>query len=175
MSSFFDDYLSGSKSNRPEGSDPANTPETPAAAAEAPQPKEEGWDDDWESWEEDTDVPAAPPVPKSRTRSVEEVERLEEFTRQLAGELELEVERLEEFTRQLAGELKDFLVDFCDPQAIEELNEDLSKKSFQEFISYYSDHPDLADYTLNTELPRNAGAYCVRPLPPPWISASHTP
>ena len=157
MSSFFDDYLSGSKSNRPEGSDPANTPETPAAAAEAPQPKEEGWDDDWESWEEDTDVPAAPPVPKSRSRSVEEVERLEEFT------------------RQLAGELKDFLVDLCDPQAIAELNEDLSKKSFQEFISYYSDHPDLADYTLNTELPRNAGAYCVRPLPPPWISASHTP
>ena len=157
MSSFFDDYLSGSKSNRPGGSDPANTPETPAVAAEAPQPKEEGWDDDWESWEDDTAVPAAPPVPKSRTRSVEEVERLEEFT------------------RQLAGELKDFLVDFCDPQAIEELNEDLSKKSFQEFISYYSDHPDLADYTLNTELPRNAGAYCVRPLPPPWISASHTP
>lgn len=69
---------------------------------------------------------------------------------------------------EISAELKQYLFDFADPQATEELNEDLSLKKFPALYSYYAARPELAEFTVNTEIDRLS--YTVKGIPESWWS-----
>ena len=57
-------------------------------------------------------------------------------------------------TPQCAAALKAYLQRLLDPEILEQISRDLSKRSFEEVDRYAMGHPELAKYTIEQELPR---------------------
>ena len=57
-------------------------------------------------------------------------------------------------TPRCAAALKAYLQRLLDPEALEQISRDLSKRSFEEVDRYAMGHPELAKYTIEQELPR---------------------
>ena len=57
-------------------------------------------------------------------------------------------------TPQCAAALKAYLQRLLDPEILEQISRDLSKRSFEEVDRYAMCHPELAKYTIEQELPR---------------------
>ena len=52
---------------------------------------------------------------------------------------------------EVVEELRDYMLDFADPRATSELNEDLNEKSFASLAAYYKEKPEMALYTIEHE------------------------
>ena len=57
-------------------------------------------------------------------------------------------------TPQCAAALKAYLQRLLDPDLLEQISRELSKRSFEEVDRYACGHPELAKYTIEQELPR---------------------
>ena len=57
-------------------------------------------------------------------------------------------------TPQCAAALKAYLQRLLDPEILEQISRELSKRSFEEVDRYACGHPELAKYTIEQELPR---------------------
>jgi hypothetical protein len=60
-------------------------------------------------------------------------------------------ERHDQLTDIVLEELREYMLNFADPRATEELNDDLNEKSFASLANYYSAKPELIDYTIDQE------------------------
>lgn len=58
---------------------------------------------------------------------------------------------LQELTKTIMEELREYMLNFADPRATSELNEDLNEKPFSALMAYYGMRPDLATYTIEHE------------------------
>lgn len=46
------------------------------------------------------------------------------------------------------------MLDFADPDATDDLNDILDQRSYSDLYRYYTDRPELAQYTLDSEFER---------------------
>jgi len=52
------------------------------------------------------------------------------------------------------GQLQKYIQDLADPYILQEIESDLAKKHYKDFIEYFTDKPHMAQYTLDHELTR---------------------
>lgn len=62
-----------------------------------------------------------------------------------------ETPQLQQMTNTVMEELREYMLNFADPRATLELNEDLNEKPFSALLAYYATRPELAAYTVDHE------------------------
>ena len=61
---------------------------------------------------------------------------------------------IENIQADILQQLREYIMDFADPDATEDLNDLLDQRSYRDLYGYYVDRPELAEYTLQSEFER---------------------